>query len=143
MLWLWKWQRLNDIAYITRNRLRSLDLLGLEALEGGDRLVGCDSDHLLAVLGIGLPLEDDTNASWWVATAAEPDPGVELLIDLDNFGAHQTLTSLDDLLDRALGLVLTARIVHELLDVNRGLDLRGLLRLVSEPGHDKGQAQPP
>ena len=112
-----------------------LNLLSLEALEGRDRLVGRDGDHLLAVLRIGLPLEDDADTGWWVAAAAEPNPGVELLVDLDDLSAHQALAGLDDLLDGTLGLVLTARVVNELLNVDGGLDLRGLLRFVPEPRH--------
>ena len=71
--------------------------------------------------------------------AAEPDLRVELLVDLDNLCAHQGLAGLDDLLDRALGLVLAAGVVDQLLDVDRGLDLGWSLRLVGEPRHGKGQ----
>ena len=72
-----------------------------------------------------------------MGAAAEPDLRVELLVDLDNLCAHEGLAGLDDLLDRALRLVLAARVVDKLLDVDRSLDLGWGLRFVAEPRHGK------
>ena len=114
-----------------------LDFLGLEALERRNGLVGRDGDHLLGVLGVRLTLEDDADPGGRMGAAAEPDLRIELLVDFDNLCAHERLAGLDDLLDRALRLILAARVVDELLDVDCRLDLGWSLWFRAEPRHGK------
>jgi hypothetical protein len=50
-----------------------------------------------------------------MCAAAIPDSGIQLLINLNDFRAHQILTRLHDLFDSTLGFVFVANIVNQLL----------------------------
>ena len=115
----------------------------MEAFEGWNGLVRRHGDHLLGVLGVRLPLEDDADTSGRMRAAPEPDFRVQFLIDFHDLCAHERLAGLHDLLDRALRFVLAAGVVDELLDVDRGLDLGWLLRFVAEPWHAAQKAGQP
>ena len=125
-----------DHVYIKSKRcLLSLDLLGVKALEGLDWDVGNDGDHLLGVLSVGLPLHDDPDAGWWSAPAPVPNLRVQFLIDLDGLCSHKILSSLDDLLDSTLGLVLVASVVDEFLEVDSSGNLSWSLLLGRKSWH--------